>query len=238
MKVELIDYQGTDLTIVNAARVSMDKQSDWLYPHQYMMAPYLSDADTKLITYLAKHKHMSPFGHCFATFRVEAPIFVIRQLVKHEYLRINEVSRRYVDAEPTFHMPSGWRKRAPSVKQGSLEDDFVTMIPDPVDTKNGDTENDLDIHQAYNELLEDAKVLYSNMLKAGVAPEMARMVLPQSMMTMWWWSGSMDAFARMVKLRLDPHAQVESRWVAQEIDLEMRKLYPIGWDAMMKYMEV
>jgi thymidylate synthase (FAD) len=232
MKVTLVDHMGTDLSIVNAARVSFAKSSS------YEPDGSLSDKDAKLITYLAKHKHLSPFGHCFATFAIEAPIFVIRQLIKHEYLRTSEVSRRYVDAEPTFHIPEGWRKRAPSVKQGSLEDDYVIAIPDPVDTKNGDEETVLSIHQAYGELLDDAKVLYNNMLRGGVAPEMARMVLPQSMMTMWWWSGSMDAFARMVKLRLDPHAQVESRWVAQKVDEEMRKLYPVGWDAMMQYMEV
>jgi thymidylate synthase (FAD) len=232
MKVELIDHMGTDLSIVNAARVSLNKKSEFLPDGT------LSEADTKLITYLAKHKHMSPFGHCFATFRVEAPIFVIRQLVKHEYLRVNEVSRRYHDGEPEFHNPENWRSRAPSVKQGSLDDEFVTEIPDPIDTANGDVECFIPISQGYDELVKAAKITYNNMLKAGVAPEMARMVLPQSMMTMWWWSGSMDAFARMVKLRLDPHAQVESRVVAQMVDAEMRKLYPVGWDAMMKYMEV
>lgn len=232
MKVELIESMGSDLTICRAARVSMDKDTNWEPDGS------LSDKDAKLITYLAKHKHMSPFGHCFATFRVEAPIFVIRQLVKHEYLRTNEISRRYVDTDPEFHISENWRARAPSVKQGSLDDEFVIAIPDPVDTKNGDEENAVSIKQAYGEFLVDAKVLYNNMLRAGVAPEMARMVLPQSMMTMWWWSGSMDAFARMVKLRLDPHAQVESRQIAQRVDEEMRKIYPVGWDAMMRYMEV
>lgn len=232
MKVELIESMGSDLTICRAARVSMDKDTNWEPDGS------LSDKDAKLITYLAKHKHMSPFGHCFATFRVEAPVFVARQLVKHEYLRWNEISKRYVDTDPEFHISENWRARAPSVKQGSLDDEFVVAIPDPVDTKNGDEENAVSIKQAYGEFLVDAKVLYNNMLRAGVAPEMARMVLPQSMMTMWWWSGSMDAFARMVKLRLDPHAQVESRQIAQRVDEEMRKLYPVGWDAMMRYMEV
>ena len=188
-------------------------------------AERLSDKDTKLIHYLAKHKHYSPFGHCFASFRVTAPIFVCRQLVKHEYLRMNEVSRRYVDTPPEFYTPDMWRGKAVDKKQGSSEDFITTM----------NTESDpfmSPISEFVEEHHHDCLSLYKGMLKAGVAPEQARMVLPLSTMTSWWWSGSLDAWANMCKLRLKEDTQYETRLVAQQISDYMSNLYSMSWSAL------
>jgi len=221
-----LDHMGSDLTTVNAARVSFGKKSEWL-PSGSKTNPdgrgsqiingkevVLSQQDTKLIHYLAKHRHYSPFGHCFASFHIKAPIFVARQLVKHEYLRMNEISRRYVDSEPEFYEPEVWRGRSKDKKQGS---DGVVK----------DTQTD-----ALPQWHDDALHYYSMLLESGVAPEMARMVLPQSMYTEWYWSGSMDAFANMCLLRLKEDTQYETRLVAQQIDKVMRDLYPVSWSAL------
>ena len=162
MEVRLIDSMGTDLTVVNAARVSFGKKTE-----------VFREEDRKLIAYLAKHQHLSPFGHCFASFHVKAPIFVSRQLVKHEYLRINEISRRYVDSEPEFYTPEVWRGRPDgSIKQGS------EGIVDKPYLKWG-SYADYAPATAYSHALE----AYDQMIHDGVAPEQARMVLPQSMYT-------------------------------------------------------
>ena len=210
------DVMGDDLTVVNAARVSFGKESkalSWYGPDARPLIPVLSQPDINLINYLAKHKHMSPFGHAFASFHVKAPIFVARQLVKHKFLRWNEISRRYVDDEPEFYVPEVWRGRSADKKQGS-EGVVEGVIP-----------------TAYNEVCLD---VYQQLLGGGVAPEQARMVLPQSTMTEWWWSGSLDAFADMCKLRLKDDTQYESRLVAQMIDKEMSHMFPVSWKALVK----
>ena len=217
--VTLIDHMGTDLSVVNAARVSFNKTSsweltDWRDSSDYARKEVLSNGDTKLIHYLAKHKHKSPFGHCFASFHVKAPIFVARQLVKHKFLRWNEISRRYVDSEPDFYVPDEWRGRSEDKKQGS---DGVV-----------DVDNWGDVNWACLK----AYHLYNNMITAGVCPEQARMVLPQSTMTEWYWSGSLDAFADMCRLRITPDTQYESKQVALGVDREMLKLFPISWVAL------
>jgi thymidylate synthase (FAD) len=212
---------GSDLSVVNAARVSFGKKSELVEGavKQDEQGEYLemvlSDKDTKLIRYLAKHKHISPFGHCFASFHVKAPVFVARQLVKHKFLRWNEVSRRYVDEEPEFYLPDQWRGRSKDKKQGS--DGTVQTFVSDWDT--------------YNHSLK----IYKDLLKDGVCPEQARMVLPQSMMTEWYWSGSLDAFARMCSLRCKPDTQYESRLVADQINDEMMRLYPVSWEALRAY---
>jgi thymidylate synthase (FAD) len=206
--VEYIDHVGNDETVVNAARVSFNKEAHL----------YTDEQNTKLIRYLAKHKHFSPFNHCFVTFRVKAPIFVARQLVKHEYMPWNEVSRRYVDDDPEFFEPGSWRKRADNVKQGSGDAIPLSLQERLDDQLNG--------------FYELALNFYRDLLAEGVCPEQARMILPQSMMTEWFWSGSLKAFAKMCKLRLDSHAQVESRQVAELINGHMRAIYPVSWDAL------
>lgn len=231
IKVTYLDHMGSDLSVVNAARVSFGKESEWEWEECGVKAfgnesyQRLSDKDTKLIHYLAKHKHYSPFGHCFASFHIKAPIFVARQLVKHEYLRMNEISRRYVDSEPEFYEPDVWRGRAKDKKQGS---------DGSVELKGWTFE--LADHQYYNwhnnGLYSAAIGVYKSLLEQGVAPEMARMVLPQSMYTEWYWSGSMDAFANMCNLRLKEDTQYESRLVAQQISEKMKELFPVSWEAL------
>lgn len=220
IKVDLIDSMGTDLTVCKSARVSFDKESEWGLRWVGAEAGYyeksLKEKDRKLVNYLAEHNHFSPFGHCFASFRVTAPIFVARQLVKHEYLRMNEISRRYVDYEPVFYFPEDWRQKAKDKKQGSGE---------PLEYQEG-------LKDDYSHMIEYSMALYDDMIAANVAPEMARMVLPQSMLTSWYWSGSMDALANMVNLRIAKDTQLETQQVAKQIDVYMRDLYPVSWVAL------
>lgn len=249
----LLDYMGSDLTTVNAARVSFGKKSEW--NPDYRNEPPLLEKDANLIRYLAAgmsskdiekwknqmitandpdtvmeaynaltqaEPHMSPFGHAFASFHVKAPIFVARQLVKHKFLRWNEISRRYVDDEPEFYVPDVWRGKSKDKKQGSegvvqwIKDGRFPISPSTL-TYNADSRQ-LDT--------------YRTLLDNGVAPEQARMVLPQSTMTEWWWSGSLDAFASMCKLRCKPDTQYETRLVADQISEVMSGLYPVSWSAL------
>ena len=222
IKATYIDHMGSDLTTVNAARVSFGKKSEWVEGplKNDVIGDYvelvLSDRDTKLIHYLAKHKHLSPFGHAFASFHVKAPIFVARQLVKHKFLRWNEISRRYVDDEPEFYVPDVWRGRSADKKQGS----------EGVATLSGDYDD-----WTHN---QSCLSMYRDLLADGVAPEQARMVLPQSTMTEWYWSGSLDAFASMCNLRCKPDTQYESRLVADQISEKMGELFPVSWAALME----
>ena len=211
IQVTFLNSMGCDKTVVNAARVSFNKQgqsSDIMGDPLVMLKK-----DIKLIKYLAKHKHMSPFGHCFASFHIKAPVFVARQLVKHKYLRWNEVSRRYVSDKPEFYRSSVWRGKPVDKKQGSQG---VVSTQVDVDFVNHTALT------AYNDLLSD-----------GVAPEQARMVLPQSVLTEWWWSGSLDAFADMCRLRLASDTQAETRLVAEAIDNSMKVLYNYSWKALL-----
>ena len=212
IEVTYINHMGDDLTVVNAARVSFGKKSDYM-PRVHMGEPkVLQFKDDKLIKYLAKHKHISPFGHCFASFHVKAPVFVARQLVKHKFLRWNEISKRYHDGEPEFYVPPVWRGRSADKKQGS----------------EGEVKTNANVEYHNNVM----KQLYKQQLDEGVAPEQARMNLPQSMMTEWYWSGSLDAFVDMCNLRCTDDTQRESRIVADAIDEEMERLFPVSWRAL------
>jgi len=213
IEVTYIDHMGSDLSVVNAARVSFNKKSKW---GGLPMEKKLNEADGKLIHYLARHKHTSPFGHCFASFHVRAPVFVARQLVKHKFLRWNEVSRRYVDDDPEFYVPDAWRGRSTHVKQGS----YGTVDLSPEVAKN---------------MVESSAQDYKYLLAKGVCPEQARMIMPQSMMTEWYWSGSLDAFADMCRLRNAPDSQQESREVAAYISDKMMELFPTSWAALRGY---
>jgi thymidylate synthase (FAD) len=205
IEVTYINHCGDDLSVVNAARVSFHKESS-----------SFQEQDGKLIRYLAKHKHFSPFNHAFLSFRVKTPIFVARQLVKHKFLPWNEVSRRYVDDEPEFYIPEV-RERSDNVKQGS------GGIHPNAHNFTSDIQNFcLDALNQYNWLLAD-----------GVAPEVARSVLPQNMMTTWIWSGTLGAFCDMLRLRLDPHTQYESRLVAEQIYDKVKQLFPVSVGALL-----
>jgi thymidylate synthase (FAD) len=243
IKATLIDHMGSDLSVVNAARVSFGKEShavEWLnYDYESGgrtgdLVAVLDDKDKKLIRYLAKHKHLSPFGHAFASFHVKAPIFVARQLVKHKFLRWNEISRRYVDDEPEFYVPEVWRGRSEDKKQGSsdavVDLDAVGLDGAAPPHESGWEASLLEsIHEGYSHTLGN----YDALIKAGVAPEQARMVLPQSTMTEWYWSGSLDAFARMCNLRCAADTQYETRIVADQISKVMGDIFPVSWEALM-----
>ena len=213
MEVRLVDHMGSDLTVVNAARVSFAKTSEWdVVPDAGPVEGYLKVDDERLIKYLAKHNHWSPFGHASMQFHIKAPVFVARQLVKHQVgLVWNEVSRRYVDDEVEFYEPTEWRLAAENKKQGS-SDETVPFSVTPTH--------------------EWCRQTYKNLLNAGVAPEMARMILPQSMYTEWYWSGTLYAFARVCNLRCKPDAQVETQMVADQIDKLAEDLFPYSWEAL------
>ena len=212
MKVTLIDKMGTDLTVANAARVSFAKKN----------TEFKEPGDRRLINFLGKHGHWTPFGHCTLSFHIEAPIFVARQLVKHQVgLVWNEVSRRYVDYEPDYWLPEHWRARAEDKKQGSSDDEHIDWIDR--EQRTGGL-----VAKACDFALKTYKIL----LDAGVCPEQARMVLPQNVYTEWYWSGSLYAFARVCNLRCQPDAQKETRDVCWEIDGLSSNLFPVSWEAL------
>ena len=241
MKVTYITHSGDDLLVVNAARVSMKKKSElvpvcinWVVGRECEEYPCescgkkLAETDKKLIEYLAKHNHWTPFGHPHITLHVKVPIFVARQLMRSNVgIVYNEVSRRYVDDEPEFWWPEdGWRKRAENVKQGS-SDELVHKVH-MFDTNWEDIERiERSIESA---AIED----YNTLLRSGIAPELARIVLPQNMYTEFYMTGSLAAFARVCKLRLDHHAQKEIRDVAKQISDIIEPLFPISWKALME----
>lgn len=205
--VFLRKVDGTELDIVNAARVSFHKDSK-----------HLLAKDIKLIRYLAEHGHWTPFGHVNATFVIKAPLFVARQLGKHQVgLVWNEVSRRYVDDEPEFFFPDVWRGRPVNAKQGS--EGVIELSSD---------------YSHPGEVVVQALDTYTEMIKQGVAPEQARMILPQNMMTEWWWTGSLAAWARVFNLRLDPHTQKETQDVVQNMYDGLLPHFPNALPALMK----
>ena len=208
MKVELVDKMGNDVSVVNAARVSYSKESKTF-----------TLKDEKLIKYLAEHEHWSPFAHASMQFRIKAPIFVARQLVKHQVgLVWNEVSRRYVDFPPEIYKPDAWRGRPINSKQGS----------------DGEVELGPTLDHNLEMTMQSCLILYNAMIEKGVAPEQARMVLPQSMMTEWYWSGTLYAFARVCNLRCKPDTQKETQDVANEIDKLTEGAFPRSWKYLRK----
>jgi len=208
IKIELIDIMGNDLSVVNAARVSYSKTKK-----------SFDISDEKLIKYLAEHNHWSPFAHASLQFRIKAPIFVARQLVKHQIgLTWNEVSRRYVDFPPELYKPDSWRGRPKNSKQGS----------------DGEIKLDQTINYSMESAMESCLILYNTLLQKGVAPEQARMVLPQSMMTEWYWSGTLYAFSRVCNLRCKLDTQKETRDVADEMYKICDEKFPYSWKYLTK----
>jgi thymidylate synthase (FAD) len=209
-KVELLESFGNDLTVVNAARVSFAKESS-----------EMKGSDEKLILYLAKHGHISPFFHPQIRFRIKMPIFVAREWFRHTIgFARNEVSRRYVDTEAECYIPlaSDLRERDSNKKQGSKE----TPIAESVYA-----------HECILEATHAAMDCYNNLLSKGVAPEVARMILPQSMYTEFIETASLYAYARLCKLRLDPQAQKEIRDYAEVVHQLLSKQFPVSWIALM-----
>ena len=207
MKVEHIDHMGNDDSVVNAARVSFAKQAD----------QYTADQNARLIKYLARHNHWTPFAHAFVTLRFKAPIAIHAQCAKHQIgFAMNTVSRRYVSDKPELFIPDFRLAPEGSVKQGSGE-----VHPDNAHWQVN-----------YEDLMNKAVDLYLMMIDGDVAPEQARFVLPQGVMTEWVWSGSLQAWARFYTQRIDPHAQKEIQFLAQEVDKIVGALYPVAWDAL------
>ena len=222
MKVELVDFMGTDLTVVNAARVSFNKESTYKLNE---MGQSLEDKDVKLIEYLAKHDHFTPFTHATVTMRERVPLFVARQRFKHTIgFSYNEISRRYVYDDPEFYKPDEWRGKAEDKKQGSSN---VVININPA-TNSGSKAMVDDYDHAINLCVW----VYKQMIRKGVCPEQARMVLPQSMYTEYYVTGSLYAWARAFNLRSQPDAQQEIQEIAKEWDDIMILLFPECWMAL------
>jgi len=216
MLVKLITHMGSDLSVVNSARVSFDKVHE----------TFDTDKDTRLIKYLARHGHWSPFAHGSMQFRIKAPIFVARQLVKHQVgLAWNEISRRYVDTEPEFYVPAVWRGKADNKKQGSSDEEIDI---------NPEYDSGRRMLDPYQIRLSSIVKTYKHLLKLGVCPEQARMILPMSMMTEWYWSGSLFAFSRVCNQRCKADAQKETQEIARGIDKHARELFPVSWAELRK----
>lgn len=229
MQAQYVNHMGDDLMVVNAARVSFDKESSLEFGFdsdcrgQYTLA----EKDAKLINYLATHGHWTPFSHPQITIRETVPIFVARQRFKHMVgFTYNEVSRRYVDDTPEFFVPEHWRARPDaSIKQGS----GTTQVTEMRLFGHTTTPN-----EHYDEYLYTAQTMYTKMLEAGIAPEQARMVLPQSMYTSYYVTGSLAAWARAYKQRIDPHSQKEIQDLAKQWGEILQPLFPASWEALTK----
>ena len=219
-KVELVDFMGSDLTVVNAARVSFSKESSWeeIPFNDFSEVKVLKEKDEKLIRYLAKHGHWTPFGHASLSFRIKAPVFVARQLVKHQVgLVWNEVSRRYVTSEPEFWRADKWRKQSKDKKQVSDTEEITYPV----------TASDVYVHAVLA-----CMHAYNTLLDLGVCAEQARTILPQSAFTEWYWTGSLYAFSRVFRLRADKLAQPETGEVAVAIGEIASKLFPVSWKTL------
>lgn len=236
MKVDYVEHYGTDLSVVNAARVSFANESSWEVTYEddydvesrtitHVPIQRLSERDAKLIHYLAKHKHTSCFEHQGATLRLKVPIFIARQIQRHRTFSYNEVSRRYVDTPPEFYIPDVWRAKADNVKQGSSDEEVQYESLWQFDS----------IKEDYNSHLEEAVSLYKHMLDQGVAAEMARMILPQSMYTEFYATANLRNWAHFLKLRLDGHAQKEVQDVAQQVHNILAPLFPVSVEALMRH---
>lgn len=218
--VQYVEHMGSDLTVVNAARVSFNKESSWDYADSHIPSPSLPEKDGKLIAYLAKHQHWTPFAHPQITLRIKAPISIRTQLFKHKVGFVeNEISRRYVSETPDIYQPTWRSKPTGGAKQGS--EDFM-----PHDSVHED------LCYRYHLCISDCLNLYEKLIKEGVAPEQARFVLPQGTYTEWWWTGSLAAYARVYKQRSDPHAQWEVRQYADAIGKIVQPLFPHSWAAL------
>ena len=233
--VDLVDHMGNDLTVVNAARVSFDKESEWDYDEEALKKitghnwqadrlraefKKLSEKDEKLIEYLAKHGHWTPFAHPQITLRIKAPIAIRTQFFKHKQGFVeNEISRRYVSFDPEFYCPPWRGKPNQNAKQGS--EDFIAIKSEAI--------------ESYSLAIHHCMKAYQSLLDEGVAPEQARFVLPQGMYTEWYWTGSLAAYARFYKQRIDDHAQWEIRQYAEEIGNLIGPLFPSCWSILTKY---
>ena len=228
--VDLVDHMGSDLTVCNAARVSFSKDTAWEIDEEAVArlkesgsayhkedVQKLGSHDAKLLKYLATHQHWTPFAHPQITLRVKAPVSIRTQMFKHKQGFVeNEISRRYVSFEPEFYYPAWRGKPTDGAKQGS--DDFIEIKPE--------------IQQTFDSMITGCMRTYNDLLEAGVAPEQARFMLPQGMYTEWYWTGSLAAYARFYKQRIDSHAQYEVREYAKVIGILVSRLFPVSWNCL------
>ena len=235
MEVKLLDYMGSDASVVDAARVSFNKKTT-LGTHSDG-STFLLPKDEKLINYLANHGHWSPFTHAFLSFRVKAPIFVARQLWK-SHVGVNggdqgdgwnEVSRRYISTPPEFYFPEEWRQASSNKKQGSEDEPAKTDWV--VDSGMG-YDFSFSLPEWFEAHCSEARQVYEEAIAYGVCPEQARMLLPQNTMTEWIWSGSVLFFSRVCNLRIKPDAQRETQFIAREISNQASELFPVSWKAL------
>lgn len=204
MRVEYIEHSGSDLTVVNAARVSLDKHH-----------AEFQENDIGLINFLARNNHWTPFGHPHITVRITVPIFVANQLKRHVVgFVLNEVSRRYIDSEPEFYDPEALGARAKNKKQGAKEGEFV---------------ENKEAFEIVDKVYNLCRSSYSELLKLGVAPEDARMILPLATYTSWYWTGSLYAYSRLYNLRIKEDTQRQTREVAKMLGDIIAPLFPISW---------
>lgn len=213
ISVQLIDYMGTDASIVNSARVCVRgidaKDID-----------DLEEKDDKLIAFLAKNRHMTPFEHNSITLRIEVPIFIARQIFRHRTFSYNEESRRYTSEEVMFWWPEMWRAQNKSGnKQGSLFD--------------CDMKQEL-LGKIYDNVIKTCESAYTQLVEAGVANEQARAVLPQSMITKFWMTGNLRNWAHFLSLRTDAHAQSEVQEMANACAEIIGELFPVGLRELMQ----
>ena len=226
--VDYVDHMGTDLTVCNAARVSFNNESEWGLDfdaiERLKSCPYnkddvrmLKDKDVKLIRYLAKHNHWTPFAHPQITLRIKAPVSIRTQFFKHKQgFTENEISRRYVTFEPEFYTPIWRTKPTDGAKQGS--DNFLKD-----EAQSGVNS------MAYQFVCDEALKNYNYLIEQGIAPEQARFILPQGMYTEWYWTGSLAAYARFYKQRIDDHAQWEVREYAKAVGKIIEPYFPVSW---------
>jgi thymidylate synthase (FAD) len=206
--VSYMTHMGSDDLVVDAARVSFDKQAE----------NYSDNRNTSLINFLARENHMHPFSHPQATFRCSAPIFVARQLAKHQIGGTwNEVSRRYVKSQPSYWKPDFFRASAANVKQGSSEEEHRR------------SEEFVD---EYHDICIDAIACYNKMVALGICAEQARAILPQGAITEWVWTGSLLFWSRVYNLRISPDTQKETRDWAELLGEQMQSLFPVSWGAL------
>ena len=242
--VHLVDKMGSDLTVCNAARVSFNKETEWCEDEQairrlaetgstYHKADVktLCERDIKLIRYLAKHNHWTPFAHPQITLRIKAPISIRTQFFKHKQGFVeNEISRRYVDEVPEFYYPKFRHRPSGNAKQGS--DGWLECRDGGGETSGGFATHPL--YEGYKNLMKSALNVYEDLIASNVAPEQARFALPQGMYTEWYWTGSLAAYARFYKQRIDEHAQWEIQQYAEAVGKIIKPLFPISWDELTK----
>lgn len=205
MYVKFIDKMGDDLTAANAARVSFNRESE-----------SLSAKDIKLIDYLARNQHLSPFEHLILTVEMKVPLYISKQIMRHRTFSYNEVSRRYTAEEIEFYTPKEWRKQSTDNKQCSA----------------GSHPDSRGLSEHVESFYQGAEAAYNYLLSQGVAREMARGVLPQNLYTKFWQTGNLRNWVHFCKLRLDPHAQYEVRYVAEQVKAILLERFPNSTKAL------